>query len=100
MGLRVLSAVDGEQAVALFGQHASEITFALLDLTMPKLDGLKTLAEIRRLRPGVKVVLTSGYDGGDFASRYANEGFDAFLQKPCKLEDLAALAQQMCATAP
>jgi two-component system cell cycle sensor histidine kinase/response regulator CckA len=100
MGLRVISAADGEQAVALFQQHASEITFVLLDLTMPKLDGLKTLAEIRRLRPGVKAVLTSGYDGGDITSRYSKEGFDAFIQKPYELEVLTKLVHQMCASVP
>ena len=98
MGLRVLSAADGEQAVALFQQHAADITFVLLDLTMPKLDGVKTLAEIRRLRPKVKAVLTSGYNGVDLATRYGKEGFDAFLQKPCQIEALVKLAQQMCAS--
>jgi CheY-like chemotaxis protein len=99
MGLRVLSAADGEQAVALFRQHASEITFVFLDLTMPKLDGLKTLAEIHRLRPGVKAILTSGYDGGNIALHHGHEGFDAFIQKPYKLEALKKLVHQICTSA-
>lgn len=96
MGLNVITAEDGQQAAALFQKHADEITFVLLDLTMPKLDGMKTLAEIRRFRPGVKVALTSGYDGDDIAHRYAKEGFDAFLSKPYKLEELTNLVEQMC----
>jgi len=95
LGLRVLSAVDGEHAVSLFQQHAGEITFVLLDLTMPKLDGLKTLIEIRRVRPNIKVALTSGYEGGDVAQRYSKNGFDAFIQKPCDLDTLTKLVQQM-----
>jgi signal transduction histidine kinase/CheY-like chemotaxis protein len=100
MGLHVVSVSDGEQAVALFKQHAEEITFVLLDLTMPKLDGLKTLAEIRRLRPGVRAVLTSGYDGADITWHHAEQGFDAFIQKPYKLEELTRLVHQMCVPPP
>jgi len=97
MGLRVLLANDGQHAVNLFRQHAAEITFVLVDLTMPKLDGLKALAEIRRIRPDVKVVLTSGYDSNDLMRRYDKEGFDAFIQKPCELEVFKKVVQQMCA---
>jgi PAS domain S-box-containing protein len=96
MGFRVLSATDGEQAVELFRQHAAEITAVLLDLSMPNLDGSEALSEIRRIRPGVKVILTSGYDGEDLMSRYHGEGFDAFLQKPCDIETFKKVVQQVC----
>src|SRR5262249_4529475 len=75
MGLWVLSAEDGESAIELFRRHAAEITFVLVDLTMPKIDGLKTLAEMRRIKPDVKVVLTSGYDSDDLMRRYNKEEF-------------------------
>jgi CheY-like chemotaxis protein len=96
MGLRVLSADDGERAVELFRQHAADIRFVLVDLTMPKLDGLKALAEIRRIRPDVKVVLMSGYDSNDLVQRFENEGFDGFIQKPCDVESFKQIVQQMC----
>ncbi|HWD94396.1 MAG TPA: response regulator [Verrucomicrobiae bacterium] len=97
MGFRVLSATDGEQAVELFRQHAPEITFVLIDLTMPNLDGARALSEIRRIRPTVKVVLTSGYNSEDLMSRYQNDGLDAFIQKPCDVETFQRVVQQVCA---
>ena len=96
MGLQVLPAADGEQAVNLFRQHSAEIKFVLMDLSMPKLDGRKALAEIRKIRPEVKVVLTSGYDSDDLIRRYEKEGFDAFIQKPCDVETFKTVVRQVC----
>jgi two-component system, cell cycle sensor histidine kinase and response regulator CckA len=96
MGLRVLSASGGDQAVELFRQHAAEIKFVLIDLTMPSLNGNKALAEIRRIRPEVKVVLTSGYDSEDLVGHFGSEGFDAFIQKPCDLETFKRIVHQVC----
>jgi CheY-like chemotaxis protein len=100
MGLRVLTAADGEEAVTCFQAHAHEITFVILDLTMPKLDGVKTLAELRRHQPQVKAVLTSGYDVEGSNLQYLLEGFAAFIRKPFQLEALITLARRMCAKDP
>jgi PAS domain S-box-containing protein len=97
MGLRVLTAADGEEAIARFQEHAHEITFVILDLTMPKLDGVKTLAELRRHQPQVKAVLTSGYDVEGSKLQYLLEGFAAFIRKPFQLEALITVARRMCA---
>jgi CheY-like chemotaxis protein len=97
MGLRVVTAADGEEGVACFQKHSHEITFVILDLTMPKLDGVKTLAELRRHQPGVKAVLTSGYDVESSNPQYLQEGFAEFLRKPFQIEALIALTRRMCA---
>jgi len=55
-GFRVLLAVDGQQAVDQFREHAAAIDAVLLDLTMPKKNGLEVLVELRQLRPEVRVV--------------------------------------------
>jgi two-component system cell cycle sensor histidine kinase/response regulator CckA len=96
-GLRVLLAEQREEAVALFRQHADEITFVILDFTMPKMDGLRTLAELRQQQPHVKAVLTSGYDVENLNQRYEQEGFEAFIRKPFQVETLMQVARQMCA---
>ena len=100
MGLRVLTAADGEEGVTCFQKHAHEIAFVILDLTMPRLDGVKTLGEMRRHRPHVKAVLASGYDVESTNPHFLQEGFAAFLRKPFQLEALIAVARRMCAKDP
>ena len=81
-GFSVLTAADGRQAVQLFREHADEIACVLLDLTMPHLDGEQAFAQLRRIRPEVKVVLCSGYSEQEATARFSGKGLAGFLQKP------------------
>jgi nitrogen-specific signal transduction histidine kinase len=81
-GLTVLTAVDGPDAVQVFRQHSAEIRAVLLDLTMPGMDGREVLQHITGLRPDIKVVLCSGYNEQDVASRMGGQSPAAFLRKP------------------
>ena len=99
VGLRVLLATDGAEAVELFRQHAHEITFVLLDLTMPKLDGVNTLAELRRHQPNVKAVLTSGFTEANLNERSTQAGFVEFIAKPYEAKRLIEIAQKICGSA-
>ncbi|HWC61952.1 MAG TPA: response regulator [Verrucomicrobiae bacterium] len=96
MGLRVLSASDGRHAVDLFRKHQDEITFVLMDLSMPNMSGSEALVEIRQIRPDVKVVLTSGYESDEITGRYHERGFNAFIQKPYDLDVFKKIVHQMC----
>ena len=87
-GYRVIVAKDGLEGVELTQQHEGEICLAVLDLVMPRMDGWETLAVLRKLRPGIPVILCSGYDevhamAGDHA-----EQPQAFLGKPYAIEAL------------
>jgi len=62
----------------------------ILDLTMPRRDGVSTFQEMRRQRPEVKVILCSGYSEQEALRRFAGEGLAGFLQKPYQLEELKA----------
>lgn len=96
LGLRVLTAQDGMEGVAVFQEHAAEISFVIIDFTMPKLDGIKTLAEFRKLQPDVKAVLMSGYDVENMSQTCLQEGFTAFLRKPFHVETLIKVARELC----
>jgi len=60
-GYTVITAVDGEDAVAKFREHRDEIRMLLFDLIMPKKNGQEAYEEIRQLRPDIKVLFSSGY---------------------------------------
>ena len=85
LGFRCLTAADGEEALACFRAHSHEITVVLLDLTMPHMDGEATFRELRRLKPDVRVVISSGYNQQDVTQRFAGKGLAGFIQKPYRL---------------
>jgi CheY-like chemotaxis protein len=88
LGMEVLTAADGREAVEVFRQNAGRISLVLLDLTMPNMDGIAAFREMVRIRPGVKVILSSGYNEQDFIRRLSGEGLAGFIQKPYSLDNL------------
>ena len=81
-GYSVLIAQDGQKALEVFRQHATEICAVLLDLTMPKMSGEETFHELRRLRRDIPVVLSSGYSEQEVSRRFLGDRPAGFLQKP------------------
>ncbi len=90
-GFNVITAADGEEALRLFGAHAGELDCVILDLTMPRMNGMGALRAMRALRPDVPVIISSGYDEQE-TMRNCNDACPAgFLHKPYspqKLRDL------------
>lgn len=93
-GYDVLQAADGKSALSVFQKNAGRISAVFLDLIMPVLGGDDIIEDLHRLRPGVKIVLTSGYDV-ERAERLVGKGrFAAFLQKPYTAARLAEAVQK------
>jgi two-component system response regulator AtoC len=88
LGYSVESAGDGYEVLAWLRSGQSEFAAVLLDLTMPNLDGISTLREIRRIDSNLPVIMLSGeYSTGNVVDAMKNGGTD-FLSKPVALEDL------------
>lgn len=102
MGFPVLEAIDGVEAVEVFRQHHAQVRLVVLDLTMPRMNGWDALNAIRAIRPGVPVILVSGYDEARVMQGDHPELPQAFLHKPYRREDLAAAldAAQKAGTPP
>ncbi|MDD2337269.1 MAG: response regulator, partial [Geobacteraceae bacterium] len=60
-GYTVIEAVNGEDAVQKSRSHTGSIQLLLFDLIMPRMNGKEACDEIRKIRPEVKVLITSGY---------------------------------------
>ena len=100
LGFTVLTAEDGRAALEVFRSRIDEIVVVLLDLTMPRLDGEETFRELRRIRPDVRVILSSGYDEQETTSRFAGKGLAGFLQKPYGLRPLGEKIRQVLEAPP
>jgi len=82
MGYSVLTASDGLEGVDLLTKHRGKVKAVLLDMTMPKMNGLQCFRQIKRIAPEVKVVLSSGYDEQDATKSFDPDELDGFLPKP------------------
>ena len=89
-GFDVLTAPNGREAVALFGEHADEVSLVLLDLTMPEMSGEEAFEKLRRIRPDVPVLLCSGYAEEDATSRFEGKSPAGFIHKPFELDEMIA----------
>ncbi len=94
-GYTVLTAVDGTDGVREFEAHADEIGCVLLDLTMPRLDGVTALRRMHRIRKDVPVILSSGYSKQEVTARFPTDNFAAFIQKPYEAPELIQLLKQV-----
>jgi CheY-like chemotaxis protein len=88
LGVEVLEAKDGVETMEVFRQYRNEIRIILCDLTMPRMDGWKTLAALREISPDIPVILTSGYDATQVMTGEQPERPNAFLGKPYQLKEL------------
>jgi len=87
-GYEVLLACDGVEGVERFRERSGEIGAVLLDITMPRMGGEETFAELRRIRGDVRVLLASGYSEQEAMSRFAAKGLAGFVEKPFCAETL------------
>jgi signal transduction histidine kinase len=81
-GYRVLTAANSEEALALFHEHRDEIKLLFSDLGLPTLNGFDLSELLQRLKPGLKVLLASGYADGQFKTRLNEPTEIGFIAKP------------------
>ncbi len=85
LGLTVMYASDGEEAVSIYSEHKDKITFVLLDLTMPRMDGEECFRRIREIDSDAKIIMTSGYNKHNVSRRFTDGGMTGFVHKPFQI---------------
>jgi len=93
-GLTVVGeAADGLEAV----QQASELQpdLVLLDLAMPRMDGLEALPLIRAAVPDVRVIVLSGFNQSALADKAIEAGADHYVAKGGSIRALLELAEEL-----
>jgi PAS domain S-box-containing protein len=79
---RVLTARDGEEALAIARTHPTEIHLTVTDVVLPAMSGKEVARRLRETRPGLKVLFMSGYAEEQVVHRGVVEEDVAFLAKP------------------
>ena len=80
-------AADGEQALELFRKHRPDVT--LMDLRMPKMNGVDAITKIREIVPGARIVVLTTFDGDEDIYRALQAGAKGYLLKGMDLTELS-----------
>ena len=81
-GYRIAVAKDGIEGVAWFARHVDEVAVVLTDVHMPNFDGISLVQAVRKLKPGVPIIGSTGHSTDDEEQRLKDLGADRFLKKP------------------
>lgn len=92
-GHRIDTAVDGEQALNRLDTEAYE--GVVLDLGLPRVDGLTVLRRLRQRLPALPVLILTARDGIEDRVEGLNAGADDYLTKPFNRDELLARLQSM-----
>ena len=90
-------AIDGNQGVLGYMQHKPDVV--LLDIVMPKLDGIAALKQIIRIDPGAKVIMCSALGEQSLIFRAIQLGARDFIVKPFRPERVVESVRQATAYA-
>ena len=81
-GYRVLTALDGREAVRQHARHTDQIDVVLLDLSLPRLGGWQAFLEMRELSPGLRCIVASGNLDVEQRKAMMKAGVQASIRKP------------------
>jgi PAS domain S-box-containing protein len=95
-GYRVLEAGSGAEALRVWEQHDGAIDLLFTDMVMPTgLTGRQLAAALATRKPGLKVILTTGYSAEVAGRELSLDKGQSFLQKPCPPHDLLVAVRRM-----
>lgn len=82
---------NGEDAIKAVRHQNPEVI--VLDQKMPKMDGIQTLKEIKKIRPEVQVIMLTGYGSTESARETGKYDVFHYMQKPCVLDQLVEMIE-------
>lgn len=99
-GHNVVEATDGEQAVKVAAREHPDLI--LMDLSLPKLDGLSATRQIRQRRGlrNVPIVAVSAHDGPESREAALAAGCDEYVTKPIDFDQLKSLISRFLPSTP
>ncbi len=90
---QVLEASNGLQALVMFENN--DIQLVLMDINMPKMNGIEVAKEMKALKPQVKIAMLTGYDYFDYAVSALKAGVDDYILKPVSKGDVSDVLSRL-----
>jgi len=94
LGYNVFTAVNGKEALNTFCEHMDDIDIVVLDVILPEISGKETFIELIKIKPDLKILISSGYTIDNDVREMLSNGALDFIQKPFSFEQLAGLIRK------
>jgi PAS domain S-box-containing protein len=98
-GFRVSEAAEGSAAIDVLRKKTGAVDAILLDLTLPGMSSRDVIAEAARIRPDVKIILTSAYSRERAARELTTPQVKAFIRKPYQIGELTRVLSHVMSPA-
>jgi DNA-binding response OmpR family regulator len=95
VGYEVESCSSGEEGLRTIAQNPERYDIAMVDMEMPGINGEAVATEIRAKEYPIRLILSSGYTKDVLSGQDADILFDAFIQKPYRVQELFETVTQV-----
>jgi two-component system, OmpR family, response regulator len=85
-GIQTEGAESGESALRVVQQR--DVDAVILDVSMPGMDGIATLGELKKIKPGLPVIMLTGHATLETADEGMRLGAFDYMMKPCPIDEL------------
>ena len=97
-GYKVLLAEDGEPAIEMLEDNHEQVDVALVDLRMPRMDGMELMRRIREKGWDIPIVVMTAYPTLDSAIEAVRHGATDYVQKPFAITELERAVERALET--
>lgn len=91
IGYKTICASSAEEAIKIYTKGENKIDVIVIDLLMPKINGVNCFKQIRKINPTVPVIITSGVGEANKRNDMIKMGANEYLQKPYDVKSFAAV---------
>jgi signal transduction histidine kinase/CheY-like chemotaxis protein len=88
LGFSVIEASNGKEALKLYLKHDADITLVVTDMGMPVMNGYELFHELKKINPGLPIIVSSGFGDAVISSHIAPENIAGIISKPYSFDQL------------
>jgi signal transduction histidine kinase/ActR/RegA family two-component response regulator len=88
LGFSVIEASNGREALELYQLNAADITLVITDMGMPVMDGYALFRELKKLKPELPIIISSGFGAVDVTSRIDRDDIAGLIGKPYNFDNM------------
>lgn len=88
LNMNIIDAENGEEGLEKFKQHSDEIEVILTDISMPIMNGLEMVEEIKKIRSDIPIIVTTAHQEISYLKKAIELGVTSYILKPIKIHSI------------